>query len=249
MITFVTALYDINRDTKGDGRKFEDYLKWLPETLKHNVNYVVFTEEKVVPHIPQKENIKIIVTPFRAIPLMYLQPKMDQILQDETYLKRIQDPQRVECKLSLYNIIQYSKFEWLKQTINYNPFNSEYFFWIDAGCSRFFEGLTDTFPNTSKLPDKFLIQGNRNTANIEITDMYKWRSDCTLVGTFFGGPKDVVLEVGQYTLDYLIKNMLCENMVNNEQIALAIVRKQFPFLFKVHIELNGTHLPILKTLA
>jgi hypothetical protein len=248
MITFVTALYDINRETQGDGRRFDDYLAWLLQTLTTKANYIIYTESKVVPYLPKQNNIKVIVTDVEDIPLYSLKKKMDTILTNPNYLSKMQDTSRVECKLSMYNIIQYSKFEWLKEAINYNPFNSEYFFWIDAGCSRFFAGLSEDFPNPNKMPQKFYIQGNMNTGNILINEDYKWMSDCVLVGTFFGGYKHYVKNVCNLVIDYLINEMLFEDMINNEQIALAMVWNKRPELFDVYINLDGTHLPILKTL-
>ena len=49
----------------------------------------------------------------------------------------------------MYSIIQYSKFEWLKTAIEENPFNSDFFFWLDAGGSRFFEDydLNQDYPS------------------------------------------------------------------------------------------------------
>jgi hypothetical protein len=148
----------------------------------------------------------------------------------------------------MYNVIQYSKFEWLKRTIQENPFNSLYFFWMDAGCSRFFDGLANTFPNVNKLPPKFLIQGNVNTNNIPIDENYKWMSDCVLVGTFFGGPTEYVTKVSDLTLKFLQEEMLDKNMINNEQIAVAFICKREPSLFNIYIKLNGQHLPVLKIL-
>jgi len=246
MTTIVTALYDINRETEGDGRAFKDYLAWLPETLSLDTNYVIYTEEKVIPYIPLKPNIKINVTTIDKIPLYSLIPKIKSTLDNSYYKKKIQDPNRVECKLPLYNVIQYSKFIWLKDAIQKNPFNSEYFFWMDAGCSRFFNGLSGTFPK--KLPYKFLIQGNANTNRIIIDEDYKWMSDCILVGTFFGGSSKYVAQVSDLTLNFLQEEMLNHDMINNEQIALAYIYKRNPLLFNIYIQLNNQHLPILKTL-
>ena len=50
------------------------------------------------------------------------------------------DPERIECKHAMYSIIQYSKFPWVKEAIEMNPHKSTYFFWLDAGGSRFYEG-------------------------------------------------------------------------------------------------------------
>ncbi len=248
MTTIVTALFNINRQHEGDGRPFNDYLKWLPETLSLSTNYVIYTEEGVVPYIPKKPNIKVIVNTPDQIPLYKFRGHIGAILQSEVYRSKIHNPKRVECVLPMYNIIQYSKFEWLKETINTNPFNSEYFYWMDAGCSRFFDGLSKTFPNPDKLPPKFLIQGNVNTNRIPVDENYKWMADCILVGTFFGGPKEYVTKVSNLTLTFLEEEMLYNNMINNEQIALAYICKRYPHLFNVYVKLNGQHLPVLKIL-
>ena len=247
--TIVTALYNINRELKGDGRPFHNYLKWLPETLSLSCNYVVYTEIDLVPYIPEKPNIKVITTSINQIPLYNKLETIESILNDPDYLQKIKDPNRIECILPMYNIIQYSKFEWLKRTIKENPFNSDYFFWMDAGCSRFFNNLPNSFPNPDKLPPKFLIQGNVNTNRIVIDDSYKWMSDCVLVGTFFGGHYEYVTKVSDLTLQFLQEEMLDQNMINNEQIALAYICKRNPSLFNVYIQLNEQHLPVLKILV
>lgn len=245
MTTIVTALYDINRETEGDGRAFKDYLAWLPETLSLDVNYVIYTEEKVIPYIPIKPNIEINITTLEKVPLYSLTPKIKSILDNSYYKMRMQDPNRVECKLPLYNVIQYSKFIWLNDVIQRNPFKSEYFFWMDAGCSRFFNGMSGTYPN--KLPYKFLIQGNQNTYRINVDENYKWRSDSLVCGGFFGGDRQHVTTVGEKVLNILTE-MLSQNVINNEQIALAYVLKQNPELFDLYIQPNQGPLPILKYL-
>ena len=248
MITIVTALYNINREREGDGRPFHDYLKWLPETLSLSCNYVIYTEIGVVPYIPKQPNIKVVVTSPDEIPLYHKQGHIQSILSDRTYLSQIKHPTRVECVLPMYTVIQYSKFEWLKRTIKENPFGSSFFFLMDAGCSRFFDGLSKSFPNHNNLPPKFLIQGNVNTNRIPIDEHYKWMSDCVLVGTFFGGPTEYVTKVSDLTLKFLQEEMLDKNMINNEQIALAFICKREPSLFNIYIKLNGQHLPVLKIL-
>lgn len=250
MTTLVTALYDINRE-EVDGRKFEQYIVWLDGTLKLKTNFVIFTEDKVAHFLPRKKNIKIILSEPEEIPLFYLKDRIQAVINSNFFKQNMADLSRIECKTPLYNIIQYSKFEWLKYAINKNYFNSEYFFWIDAGCSRFFNELDTTklFPNIDKVEkNKFLIQGNINTSKISIDENYIWKSDCVLVGTFFGGNKNIVKEISEKTLTFLKSTMLGQNIINNEQIALAYVAAQNPEMFNIYIELNGQHLPILKYL-
>jgi hypothetical protein len=209
---------------------------------------VIYTEKSVIGFIPNKPNIKTIVTDIKDIPLYHIKDKIETIINNVDYIKRIQNPKRVECVLPMYNIIQYSKFLWLESVIKENPFNSTHFFWMDVGCSRFFDNLSSTFPNSEKLPSKFLIQGNGNTGRILIDDEYKWRADCVFVGTFFGGNKTYVSNVSKKVISYLYDDMLSNDMINNEQIALACIQKKYPELFEIYIELNNQHLPILKKL-
>jgi hypothetical protein len=246
--TIVSALYNINRHLI-DGRTWQYYLDWFSATLKLKCPMVLFVQEDIVDLV---KNIRkdlpthIVVQTLEEIPFYYLKDKIDSIISDASYLNKIQSPDRIECKLALYNIIQYSKFEWLKRAIQENWFDSTHFFWMDAGCSRFFNGFEKL--SSSKLPSKFLIQGNVNTNKIIVDDSYKWRSDCVLVGTFFGGPKYYVTIVSDKIKKLLDEEMISENMINNEQIALAYIQKRYPELFDVYIELNSGHLPILNCL-
>ena len=87
-----------------------------------------------------------------------------------------------------------------------------------------------------------------DTNRIIVDEEYKWKSDCVLVGTFFGGPEKHVRQVSDLTLNFLENEMLNQNMINNEQIALAYIQKRYPELFDIYIETYGGHLPVLKIL-
>ena len=63
------------------------------------------------------------------------------------------DPARIECKHAMYSIIQYSKFPWVKKAIELNPHDSDYFFWLDAGGSRLFDGFDISEPVRQMLPE------------------------------------------------------------------------------------------------
>jgi len=46
-VTLVTALYDIDRGSKGDGRSFDEYLDWFAKTLKTKSPMVIFVDESL----------------------------------------------------------------------------------------------------------------------------------------------------------------------------------------------------------
>jgi len=250
MINLTTALFDIGREKYGDGRTTEEYLSWFSETLKLDCNFTIFTEPKFldfVREIRNDHNTKIICGNLEDIPHYHLKEKIDLILKDPYYREKILDLNRIECNLSLYNIIQYSKFKWIEKSIEIDP-NFNYYFWIDAGCSRFFKNPPEEIRllENNITNKKFNIQGNSNTDIIYHqmdTEKYKFDNNCILVGTFFGGDKNIMKIISEEIEKIFTLEMIEQNMVNNEQIALGILYKRNPNLFSVYKELDGTHLP------
>ncbi len=252
----VTALFDIGREKFGDGRSTDQYLSWFEKTLKLNSRMVVYTEEKFKSFIEERrdpKHTKIKIQNLEEIPMYKHKEKIGQILRDPVYLSKIKDNSRIECILDLYNVIQYSKFGWIQEEIREGT-NSDFYFWMDAGCSRFFSDadLSQSWPNLKKIdPDKFIIQGNINTSQIYPSmdiEKYKWDNNCILVGTLFGGKGDVVSRVSDLIIKIFEEEMLEKGIVNNEQIALAIIFKRNPELFSAYINLNGGHLPLFSHL-
>lgn len=252
----VTALFDIGREKFGDGRSTDQYLSWFEKTLKLNSRMVVYTEEKFKSFIEERrdpKHTKIKIQNLEEIPMYKHREKIGQILRDPVYLSKIKDNSRIECRLDLYNVIQYSKFGWIQEEIREGT-NSDFYFWMDAGCSRFFSDadLSQDWPNLKKIdPDKFIIQGNINTSQIYPSmdiEKYKWDNNCILVGTLFGGKGDVVSRVSDLIIKIFEEEMLEKGIVNNEQIALAIIFKRNPELFSAYINLNGDHLPLFSHL-
>jgi len=127
-ITFVSALFDISRV---DGRKWDNYLKWFEQTLKLRVPMVLFVTEDVKEFIEERRTdlqTKIIVQTVEDIPYYHLKDQIQDILDSDDYKTSIADPDRIECQQSMYSVIQYSKFLWMKEAIELNPFDSEIFF-------------------------------------------------------------------------------------------------------------------------
>jgi hypothetical protein len=165
----------------------------------------------------------------------------------------MRDTSRIECYLSEYNVIQYSKFGWLEQAALMHP-DCDYLFWMDAGCSRFFGefDMNSNWPNATKLDtSKITIQGNINFINLfhKINlDDYIWDNNCVVVGTLFGGGREVIKTLKK-EIDSIFSYLLSQRCVNNEQFALAFFAKKFPNLMDIKIILNGKHLPLFESLS
>jgi len=247
-MTMVTAFFDIHRDTKGDGRTVNEYMQWIEKTLQLNCNLFIVTEAKFVPFMKEKRpHYPMYIledTLDNASYYKYL-PRMREILESDTYKQRIAYPQRVECVLPEYNVIQYSKFGWLEQAMRVNPFHAEHFFWMDAGISRFFLDVDVTLPYPRIIPsDKFIIQ---KRFDLDTFSMDIWKADNVLKGTMFGGHRDSVLTVST-KVEEMFQHMLSQGNVNNEQIALAMVYHDNKDLFFI-VDDSNVHLQLFKYLS
>jgi hypothetical protein len=177
-----------------------------------------------------------------AIYYKYL-PRMREICNSIEYKNHIMHPDRVECKLPEYNVIQYSKFGWLLDAISENPFRSEYFFWMDIGISRFFENMDTSreYPNLQSLEkivnkgrsDSFIIQKRHDLESFQIDDNFIWRSDNLMKGGMFGGNTNCIRRVSE-NIERIFKDvMLDKNNVNNEQLAITLLYKKYPEWFNL----------------
>ena len=242
-VTFVTALYDIGREQKGDGRKFSSYLEWFDETLSYNVHMIVFVEPELqsrVLQIRSRYDTRMTVCVgmhFKDTGYYKYLDDIAKVLTSEYFRSRIKAIDRIECQMPEYIVVQFDKFEFLKYAIEHNPFGSTSFFWIDAGISRFVHGK-----NEVSLKQGCAFSSNSTTVYLESSIVSQgtwgeeydiWESTAMVMGTFFGGNKDqlssLISSVRTLFEHYLFK----EHAINNEQVLLAILKFRMPELFTV----------------
>ena len=248
-ITIVTALFNIHRENM-DGRTWDEYLQWFSQTLRLKCPMVVFVEEDLIDFVKEHRGdlkTKIISQKLEEIPYYYLKDDMDKVLNSDDYKSKTKCIDRIECNHSLYSIIQYSKFKWIKKSIELNCFDSDYYFWIDAGASRFFEGfnLDNLFPGEYGMEalygigEKVLLQLNTETYHDLVHSEtlgkeYFYDPRSFVCGTFFGMHKNVHSSIEEKVENILVNDMIDKNNLNNEQIALAYLVKNEPGLFEVY---------------
>ena len=260
-VTIVSALFDIERI---DGRPWEEYLKWFDEFLKLKTPMVLFVSEDLKEFIEERRKdipTEIIVRTNEEIPYYHLKDKIQGILDSDDYKTSIEDPARIECKQAMYSVIQYSKFPWLKEAVQKNPHDSDYFFWLDAGGSRFF-GIYDLekeYPSKTALKslkdmgDCFLVQMNteyyKDLANAETLPLdYLYDNRSYVLGSMFGGHKNAVPKVCDMVEDIFLNEMIKKGNVNNEQIALGYLIKKYPDEFSVYERTNQKHMALFEEL-
>jgi hypothetical protein len=255
--TLVTALYDINRENDGDGRKFSEYLSWFKETLKIPTSMVVYVDPSLVDFVSESRKglpTKIISQKLEEVPYYFLKNNIENIINSSEYKERISDPKRFECTNSLYSIIIFSKFQWVKRAIEEDHFNSDVFLWLDAGLSRLFYEvpLTNLYPSVNALDafkfnkDKAIIQTSMSyypdlvNAN-GCSEEYFWDNRSWVMAGLWGGYKEPMVKFCDLLDDTLQNKMINGKIINNEQIAMAYVYKNNPDLFLAYENVATMH--------
>lgn len=255
--TFVTALYNINREHDGDGRRWEEYLAWFKDTLQIRAPLVVFIPDYLQEFVEKNRNpdyltqTRVIIQPLEQIPYAYMHANIQNIIDSEWYRNKICDASRIECKLPCYTIIQYSKFVWLEKVADANPFGTVNFFWIDAGVSRFVDVRGPCMHLAPSVPPagKIVIQCSPFIANYPMEN-YLWSNQCLMCGTMFGGDAEACNTVGAHVKAFLDEHVVAKNeWINNEQILLAyFAMVEHRNFFHLVPNTTNQHLPLFRLL-
>lgn len=265
MFSIVTSLYNLTDVHRGDSRSWNDYLDWFGKTLQIKCPFIIFTEEETVDFIREQRKdlpTHITTTKLEEVPLYHLKDTIQNVLNSSEYKEEMSDINRVECKNSMYSIIQYSKFKWLKKSSELNPFNSKYFFWLDAGASRFLDSsdYKEEYPSQEALTqlkqidNTFLLQYNPDyypdlvNSNM-LPEEYFWDNRAFVCGSMFGGNSQSISSIDE-EMDNIMKIMIENNCVNNEQIALGYLCKNKEHLFTRYYRTNpNQHLSLFQEMV
>lgn len=94
-----------------------------------------------------------------------------------------------------------------------------------------------------------MIQKRHDLENYPIDDDFVWKSANLVFGTMFGGGKNMVMKIAGLVETVFRAKMLAKNNVNNEQLALAMVWKEYPDYFTLVDNIYGQHLSLFKLMS
>jgi hypothetical protein len=268
--TIVSGLWDLNRGEElNDGRKFEDhYLPRFKEFLQIDAYMVLFIplelEEFVWKH-RSTTNTLCKITELEEIKQLYSPhwDKTQEIRQNPKWLNSTGEggwlSNSPQAKLEYYNPIVMSKMFMLHDASIYNHFETDYYYWVDAG-------LTNTVPathlgenrcldNINKHVDTFLFLGYPYEATDEIHGFeYKKMNEIagkkvTYVGRggLFGGHKDAIREANG-TYYGLLNSTLESGYMGTEESIFAIMAHKEPHMYRTFM-LDGNGLIVKFTEA
>ena len=233
----VTALYDIGRKD----RKFDFYINYFSQLLSFKMPLVVFCNSSTYDHfksIKREHYTQFIVRELEELDFYKKHHnEIKENISQEIYKKNVMHYGRPETIHPNYNVIQYSKFDFLQEAKK--MINAEYYMWIDAGAPRFFKSIPETiWPNSNLFNNKIIVQTfmvkeirERFLSNfcesigkIQLKDECK-NSRYLIIGTNFVVPNKDVHWLRD-KINSKFKEMLQYGYLNNEQVAMEFVVKE-----------------------
>ena len=140
-VTFVTGLWNIKRDTLGEGwsRSFDHYLQKFEQLLQVDVNLIIFGEnelENFVWERRSRQNTQFIVRDQNWFKSEFYS-KIQNIRTNPEWLSQAGWlSESTQAKLEMYNPLVMSKMFLLHDAKLMDQFDSDYLFWIDAGLTN-----------------------------------------------------------------------------------------------------------------
>jgi hypothetical protein len=239
--TFVTALYEIDRE-RHDSRSFKNYKEWFSKTLTIPVPMVIYTEEKnkeLIDIIRKNLPTKVIYTRKEDIPFYNTVEKVKYIITESEFKTKILHPNALENRCFEYIPLINSKFVWMEKSIEQNYFNTDMFFWIDAGISRFMNfDISQYNFNTNLIKDihennKIYFQIGKEfelndiLKNPQKIDDYIGKTVNFIMAGFWGGNKSIIYDICNKSADNYINEYLNKNRVDNEQTLIMFVLPKY----------------------
>jgi hypothetical protein len=235
-LTIVTGLWNIGRD----GRPFTHYLQHFNHFLDIDANlflYVPKELEEIVWSKRSKENTYVKVYELEDIKNIY-RPFWDKTQDLRTNPEWFNQagwlPQSPQASLEWYNPIVQSKMFLLNDVTIWNPFDTEYFMWLDAGITN---TVYEKFFTENKALDKilpylesFLFLSYPYEANTEIhgftfdaMNRYAGKKvEYVCRGGLFGGKKEVINQANGLYYSLLDKS-LSEGYMGTEESIFSLM--------------------------
>lgn len=269
--TIVTGLWDMGRNELSEGfrRPYEHYKEKFVELLKTPANmyiYVSKNDEEFVWQHRSKHNTEVKIMELEEFRtwFQFFANVQDIRIKESWRSQSGWLPDSPQSKLEYYNPVVMSKMFLLNNATLFNPFESDYFYWIDAGITstvnsgyfwhdKVFDNLSVYTNATDALT--FIsypyiggeeIHGfpRKDIARYCNTDYVKY----VCRGGFFGGKKEHINNInGIY---YSILNAtLSEGLMGTEESIFTIIAHKYPELVsKFTIEDNGLVWPFFEKL-
>jgi hypothetical protein len=263
--TVVTGLWNINRP----GRDFSEYIKNFKKFLDFPVNMFIYIQkdyeyliwesrspDNTFVKVYELEDVKNLYSPFwDKTQAIRTNPDWYNLTGEGGWLK--DSPQAVN---EWYNPIVQSKMFMLNDATIWNPFNSKYFFWLDAGITN---TVYENYFTENKVIDKinqyldpflFLSYPYESSGEIhgfKFEDINRYagsKVEYVCRGGLFGGTKQAINEANGIYYS-LLDRSLSEGLMGTEESIFAIMSYIKPEMFRRYsLDGNGLIIKFIQAL-
>ena len=254
-LTIVSGLWDITRA----GRDFSIYEEHFDKFLKIPCNMVLWVPSSLESFVKDRRSEKdtlIKIYELDDIKNTMFQPfwdKWQSIREDPSWKSQSgwlpESPQSVN---DYYNPIVMSKMFFLHDSKIWNPFDTDYFVWLDAGISQtvyenyFYE--KENLERITKYIDPFLFlsypyETDNEIHGFPVKDINRYANKevkYVCRGGLFGGHKDFLSQANSEYYD-LLNRTLSEGLAGTEESVFSIMSHLFPSNYR-RFELDGNGL-------
>jgi predicted rRNA methylase YqxC with S4 and FtsJ domains len=270
-ITIVTALWDLGRGNIEESFKrcYSDYQKKFSELLKTDVNMYIFADPKDEDFIWEhrsKDNTVLNLMSLDDLKNWFNFTKnTNEIRNDDKWLSQAgwlkNSPQ---ATLEGYNPLVMSKMFMVNNVTIWNPFSSEYFFWIDAGITntvhygyfthdKVFNNLPDFIgSNKDFLFLSYPYEGGSEVHGFERNALARYCNvdyvKYVCRGGFFGGKKSSINQINGLYYSYLDGSLKEGLMGTEESIFTILMHNHGDIITQYMIENNGLVWPFFEDL-
>lgn len=254
-LTIVSGLWDINRA----GRDWSRYEEHFDKFLKIPCNMVLWVPKSLESFVWErrsKENTFVKLYELEDIKKGMFSPFWDKWQSIRTSQKWQNQagwlPESPQCKNEYYNPIVMSKMFFLHDSKIWNPFDTDYFIWLDAGISQtVYENYFYESKNLDRITenlDPFLFlsypyEADKEIHGFEFNAINRYagsKVDFVCRGGLFGGHKDFLSRAnGEYY--HLLERTLNEGLAGTEESVFSILAKVHPENYRRY-ELDGNGL-------
>jgi hypothetical protein len=270
-VTIVTGMWNLGRENISDyfKRSYSHYLEKFSELLKCDANMYIFLDpedEDFIWQYREKENTVLNFMSLKELKEWFPFTNItNEVRSNENWLGQAgwlrESPQ---ATLEGYNPLVMSKMFMLNNVTIWNPFSSEYFFWIDAGITStvhygYFthDKVFENLPNFIGENNDFVFltypyEGGGEVHGFERNALARYcHTDYVKYvcrGGFFGGRKKRINEVNGLYYSYLY-NTLNEKLMGTEESVFTILMHNHEDLITQYmIEGNGLVWPFFENL-
>ena len=270
-VTVVTAIFDLGRGDLDDSfkRPYSSYLEKMRLILDADVNMYIFAdksdEEFIWKHRKKENTVLQLMSLDELLTWFEFTDKINEIRQKESWLSQAEWlKESPQARLEGYNPLVMSKMFMLNNVTIFNPFKSEYFFWLDAGIASTLsygylthDKIQNNLPDFIDSNEEFVfltypyigaeeIHGFERSAIARYAETDYISYVCR--GGFFGGTKKRINEFNGLYYHYLNNSLQEGYMGTEESIFSIMLYKHSEKITQYVIQDNGLVWPFFEAL-